>query len=293
MSKFDYFLNSLAKFVLHVGYTCPNCGSASRGFVERKRIITQLNRCEGCRLLYRTPTDDVKRNKKYYEEDYVEGFTTTLPTELQLTSLKRCNFSGTEKDYSKYLTLLEHLGLGQQAMLFDFGCSWGYGSYQFQQAGYLVRSFDVAPTRRRFAQDSLGVKVVEDMDRLIGESVNMGTYDVFFSAHVLEHMPSPNRAFDYAMHLLKPGGFFVAITPNGSMACRLANKDWSTWWGEVHPNFIDDEFLDSNFSNSPRLLASSPNIGDIGTFTQNVCRRMDELTGSELFFVARKSCESW
>lgn len=82
-------------------------------------------------------------------------------------------------------------------------------------------------------------------------------FDVFFSAHVLEHVPSVADVLTLAGNVLVNKGLFVAFTPNGSdVYRRLHKKSWNKLWGLVHPNFLDDQFYNNVHSNV--LLASSP-----------------------------------
>ena len=135
------------------------------------------------------------------------------PSDAALAELKQSKFSGTEKCYSYYIGVLIQLGMKPGCSIFDYGCSWDYGSYQLSQAGFEVMSFEVAPTRRRYAHEKLGVRTVDDMD--LAATDRPDQFDCFFSAHVLEHVPSPAKSFNYAMRLLKRDGLFVSFTPNG------------------------------------------------------------------------------
>ena len=132
--------------------------------VARKYFITQLRRCSNCKLMFRTPTDDASKNIFFYEKEYTQGFTTDMPSDGELSEMKRLNFSGTEKSYSYYIDVLMQLGLGPSNRVFDYGCSWGYGSYQFSRAGFEVVSFEVAPSRARFAHEKLGVLLISPGD---------------------------------------------------------------------------------------------------------------------------------
>jgi len=239
---------------------------------------------------FRTPTDDPAANLSFYENEYTQGFTTAVPSEAALSEMRLSNFVGTEKCYLYYISVLSQLGLEPGARVFDYGCSWGYGSYQLAQAGFEVTSFEVAPSRRRYAHDKLGVSTVDDMDRVATDLASH--FDCFFSAHVLEHVPSPAQSFNYAMRLLKQGGLFVSFTPNGSEANRAAEPNWSKHWGEVHPNFIDDIFLDSSFKLSPRVVGSSP-VSDASLPEKSELRRLDNVDRVELFFAARKTGDTW
>jgi len=236
--------------------------------------------------MFRTPTDDPAKNQEFYEREYTQGFTTDLPSDSELQSLKSHNFAETEKDYSYYVNVLKRLGLRNGARIFDFGCSWGYGSYQLMEAGFNVTSFEVDRTRRCIAQDKLGLRCFDDMDSLATDQDHIRQYDCFFSAHVLEHVPRPRAVFEYALRLLAANGLFVSFTPNGSAAFRQKEPvAWSKLWGEVHPNFIDDVFLDVEFRNCPRTIGSSP-VGVIALPADATMLVSDRLERSELMFAA-------
>jgi 2-polyprenyl-3-methyl-5-hydroxy-6-metoxy-1,4-benzoquinol methylase len=290
MSKSSYLLRCLAGQFSAERHRCPNCGSMSNRVVDRKFVITQLRRCGTCLLLFRTPTDRSESNQAYYENEYAQGFTASLPSDAALVEMKRCNFANINKTSSYHIAVLSQLGLKPGSRLFDYGCSWGYGSYQFARAGFDVTAFEVAPTRRRFAHEKLGVLTFDDMEHAVGELADQ--VDCFFSAHVLEHVPAPSKAFAYAMRMLKPGGLFLSFTPNGSAVHRAVSPNWSKAWGEVHPQFIDDIFLDHNFKLSPRAIGSSP-VGDISLPVECRLNQVDKLAGGELVFVARKTGETW
>lgn len=290
MGKLSYLQRSLSVQFTSGRFICPNCGCAKNRVIERKFFITQLRRCADCDLLFRTPTDDPLANTDYYESEYSQGFTTQLPSDEALSQLLQTNFRGTEKDYSYYVDVLFQLGMKPGSRIFDYGCSWGYGSYQLSKAGFDVLSYEVARGRRTYASKKLGVQVVDDMSEGIEE--NAGQFDGFFSSHVIEHVPCPAQSFEYALRLLKQGGLFVAFVPNGSEAFKRASPDWSHLWGEVHPNFIDDIFLDHSFKNSPRAIGSSP-VKNARIPDASHMLPLDTLERSELFFAARKEQESW
>jgi SAM-dependent methyltransferase len=267
-------------------FVCPNCGGADNTVVSRKLLLTSLRRCATCNLLFRTPTDDPSCNLNYYEQEYSQGFTTDMPSDDALASLVANNFDG-EKSWAYYNNVLKRLGLKKGARIFDFGCSWGYGSYQMVKAGYYVLAFEIAPTRRKYAEEKLSVPTVADMEEAVRDPKLVGTFDCFFSSHVLEHVPSPSKVFRFADALLRSGGLFVSFTPNGSEPAKRRFPEWEKWWGEVHPNFIDDRFLDHSFHHLPRVVGSSP-VGQIEFPSRAEMHHLNQLSGAELFFSARK-----
>lgn len=82
-------------------------------------------------------------------------------------------------------------------------------------------------------------------------------FEVFFSAHVLEPVPSVSEIFTYAYSQLKKNGLFIAFTPNGSGAYRDHDfQSWNKFWGMVHLNLLDDRFYNKKAPES--ILASKP-----------------------------------
>ena len=57
-------------------------------------------------MLSRTPTDRPESNQPYYENEYVQGFTTNLPSDAALSEMKRSNFANTDKCFSYYISVL-------------------------------------------------------------------------------------------------------------------------------------------------------------------------------------------
>jgi SAM-dependent methyltransferase len=269
--------------------TCPNCGCDSALVEARKYLVTELRRCPECRLLYRAPTDPPEHHHSFYNDgSYRAGFTTHLPDASQLQQLTRTNFSDTAKDYSTYINILCQLGVKAPQRLFDFGCSWGYGSYQLERYGLEVVASEISIDRRNFARRHLNVRLFNELDTLDRDHPLSCSFDCFFAAHVLEHVPAPKQVIAHAAELLRPGGVFVAFVPNGCASHRQRNPNWNKLWGEPHPNVIDDGFLRASFERWPRLFASSPY--DVGSIRRP--RRGElvagDLSGGELLFVASK-----
>jgi len=258
MAKVDYLLRSIVRQGDAVRRRCPNCGSAASELVDRKMIVTALRRCDSCKMMFRSPTDDPAEASDFYNHEYAQGFTTEMPSTAVLDELKARSFAGTEKDYSYYIDVVRQLGGEPGQKLFDFGCSWGYGSYQFSQAKFETLSYEISVPRRRYGIENLGVHAVEDFETWAATPEVAHSLDIFFSAHVLEHVPSPSRIINLARRVLKPGGLFVAFFPNGSGEFRSISPTWSKLWGEVHPNFLDEVFLREELKDSPRIFAVSP-----------------------------------
>lgn len=251
--KIDYFLRCAAKRVNQQPIQCPNCGSDESILCQRKYLISELRRCISCRLLFRYPTDSKNENYEFYQADYSQGFTTDCPTDLELKQLLDIGFNNEERNYSPYIEILKKLHVPEDTALIDFGCSWGYGTWQLAQAGYNVQGFDISRPRAFYARDKLGLRVTDNDAELSPGA------DIFFSSHVLEHVPSIHEVVSLAKRLVNPGGLFVSFTPNGSEEFRMSNPSaFHRLWGRVHPTVVDDAFYKHLFAESAFLLDSNP-----------------------------------
>lgn len=288
MSKLEYLTRSLIKRLSCRGSKCPSCGAGKSDLISSKYFVTELRRCSYCKLLYRVPVDSVNESKRFYQSSYKQGITTEMPDPDELARLKDTVFVGTEKDYAGIISIVEAFGVTRGARIFDFGCSWGYGSWQFMQHGYEVESYEISIPRAHYAEDKLSCHVYQDLDDVLKN--RKFYYDVFFSSHVLEHVPSVRRIIDLAARVLKNDGLFLAFTPNGSESFRKkAPRQWQRLWGQVHPNFLDDQYYIHQFGDFPYLLASEPY--DLDPVRNWSCsgnkQRLLDLSGSELLCAAK------
>ena len=251
--KLSYLVESAVKWVARVGIICPSCGNDQTRVLDRKYLVTQLRRCGKCGLLFRTPTGDAAKMARFYQQHYEQGFTTDLPSDEKLEEFLATGFRRTEKDYSLYIDILAAAGVKPGMRLLDFGCSWGYGSWQLMKAGFDVSAFEISSRRCQFARERLKIDAYDDIDLIRGD------FDVIFSSHVLEHVPAVGPTISRLWSMLREGGRLIAFTPNGSLEYRNEHpRPWHLCWGMVHPNMLDEVFYERAFPSVPFMLASSP-----------------------------------
>lgn len=250
-SKTKFLIKCLSKLFSLERRRCPSCGSGQSVLVSRRRIILELRRCSDCSLLFRAPTTTSEENERFYQKEYTRGITTDIPDKKKLEYLKSTKFQRSEKNFYRYIQVLSALGAHKDSRILDFGCSWGYGSWQMKEFGFDVTSFEISKPRCKYAREKLGLKAYDCLD-----NIKEDKFDFFFSSHVMEHVPSVAQTFEFAKSKLKKGGIILTFTPNGSLECRQCHpKAWELFWGMVHPNFLDDQFYRKNFSDI--ILASS------------------------------------
>jgi hypothetical protein len=231
------------------------------------------------------PQDNSKFNFSFYQKAYKQsdGITTDLPTDEKLSEMIVNQFEGTSKNINHIRPLLEILFKEvKDISLIDFGCNWGYTSYQFQQLGMRVQSYEISEPRANFGKEKLGVSIHTKLEMLEANS------DIFFSSHVIEHVPSIQNMIQKAKELTNEDGYFIAYCPNGSNS-RL-EKDAVAYhknWGLVHPNYLSDSFYESIFKDVPYLITSNPyNFEWISSWDKKSQVKKDT-AGFELLVVAK------
>jgi 2-polyprenyl-3-methyl-5-hydroxy-6-metoxy-1,4-benzoquinol methylase len=240
-------MTSKVRFLSHVLYghlaarqrDCPFCGSLRTVTIGKKHLILELRRCADCGLMFRWPKDTAELNRWFYEFAYREGMTTDLPDEQDLLTLKQGVFAGTDKDFSEKIELLRVAVPGGRVL--DYGCSWGYGTFQLMSAGYDVIGLEISRRRAEFGRTRLGLNIVNGLEAI---AEMRGSFDAIFASHVLEHLPALHGIFEQFTSLLRPAGSLIAFVPNGGgrNALRLGPK-WGPMCCEKHPLAFDSAFF--------------------------------------------------
>jgi len=269
---------------------CPSCGAHPAGrTLDRRFGIMSLRRCSSCHLLYRTPTDSPLNSTDFYQSDYTEPAVTDLPDLKTLEEFKADGFAS-KGSLTNYIELIRRLFRKEKIRLVDYGCSWGYNTWKFREAGFDAQGVEVSKSRCDFGKEKLGVNAHYSADKL------NPPFDVFFSSHVFEHVPSVHAAFEDAERLLSEGGVAIIITPNGSEAFRKARPSrWHELWGRKHPNFLDDVFWGKCLAKYPHVLMSRNEDGSVVaplsalTDESLLAETQFDLSGEELIVLVRLS----
>jgi SAM-dependent methyltransferase len=235
-------------------------------------------------LRFRVPKDTDTRSRYFYQEEYKEGFTTDVPSDEQLKEMLVCRFKNTVKDYQTYISVLHAIGVEPGETVLDFGCSWGYGSWQLREAGFKVYSYEVSKSRAEFARRKLGCSIVGD--DLVSDPI-----DCLFSAHVLEHLTDPNLLWRIAERVLSPNGVVVCFLPNGDsrLEAEYGSAQYHRLWGQVHPLLVGPgaaAFMAKRHAYIP-VVHTSPY--DLQLLRANI--PSDHLMGQELLLIARKAIQ--
>ena len=281
--RLQYLAASALRCMMRRNLGCPSCGCRGSDLVARKYVFTSLRRCQSCRLLFRAPTTAPEEYHRYYQARYTSGLTTELPGDAELERYMAGGFAGSEKNFARYMRILEALGTPGDATLLDYGASWGYGCWQFKRNGFDVQGFELSEQRADYGRKKLGVDIVTDRSQITGP------FDIFFSTHVVEHVPEVGELLNFAFSKLKPGGLFVAITPNGSLRYRAKRPaNWSRVWGFKHPVLLDEVFVGSHFNGGAYFATTRlDDFAPMAWWATSNSSTIDDMTGWELLIAAR------
>jgi 2-polyprenyl-3-methyl-5-hydroxy-6-metoxy-1,4-benzoquinol methylase len=280
--KIKYFIDS----VLATGQEvkCTFCGSTNCLEIDRKYIVTKLLECQNCHLYFRYPVDKKEFNAEFYQTEYQEKdkMTTDLPDAATLEKIKNSSFNSANKNANRFLDLFDKLLPARKPLkIVDYGCSWGYQTYQFLQAGHQVQGYEISRSRASFGSKNLGIEILTNEDQLKGGN------DIFFSSHVIEHHPDIPSMIALAKSLLKQGGYFIAVAPNGSTEYRKINPNaFHHIWGKVHPNYLNADFYKFIFKDCPYYIGSSPFVMK-NIYPLEDSQFIDNLTGEELLVIVK------
>ena len=272
IKKIRYAIRCLYKKFDRFHDSCPSCSSTNYKIIRSKEFIkfpTSLRHCDECLLLYRHPTTLENESKKFYEKEYSQkGLTTDLPNLDELKNLMATNFKNSEKDFSFFFPFFYEISkkLGRKIKILDYGSNWGYLIYQLKSLDFvdIAMGYEYSKVMRSYGERYLKVKY-------INEDEFNNQFDVIFSSHTIEHMFNPS-IFKSHIEKLTRDGYCIITCPNGSLNALFENPtSWRSLWGEVHPNFISDEYLINQFYDYEGGVFSLPKYDiDISFYLKNL-----------------------
>ena len=159
--------------------------------------------------------------------------------------------------------ILSAIGRGRQADVLDLGAGAGIVE-QMNLRGIARRVCGVDPDPRVTANPFLDEGRVS-----YGESVPYAdeSFDLIFADNVLEHLPDPLAVFREIRRLLRPGGVFLAKTPNTRhympFIARLTPHAFHRWVNKRRGRDKADTFPTRYLANSPADIRRLSTAADL------------------------------
>lgn len=225
---------------------CPYCSSCFYTFMQRKKLLIQARKCLYCGLIYRWPVDIPEDTFSFYKKIYkkVEA-PVAPPANTVLQQLIQQKFKGSAWDKTHRLYFIRRL-IEYRGKLLDFGCSWGYGTYQYADLGFKVVGLEIDKERANFGRVHLGLDLYSDWKEFEDQTY----FEVILADHTLEHLNNLRETFDEFKKHSKTGTKLIIFVPNGGcVAARRLGVKWGPFIGESHAVALT---MDWFFKNLPR-----------------------------------------
>jgi 2-polyprenyl-3-methyl-5-hydroxy-6-metoxy-1,4-benzoquinol methylase len=217
------------------GVPCPICRRAeATGFADVcDRLFGLvpgsflLVRCLACLCVFQHPLPPAERLTSFYPDAYWWDAAHGAPARVQSWLLKM------ESIYREFVSrghvrFLRRCARGRPSgewRLLDIGCGSGTILSLARAAGFDAFGMDVSEAAVAAARRNYGLEVRQGR---IGDTVWGGArFDFISMFHVLEHLPDPGTALNYAISLLRPGGSIVVQVPNiESVQAKVFGARW-------------------------------------------------------------------
>lgn len=274
--KIKYLLKSILNFFSE--RKCPYCANSHISVIDRKYLVTTLLKCNCCNLMFRHPMDSEKFNLKFYNRGYSQsGITTDLPSRSELDLLIKNKFANTNRSIKDLKEIIQAIdGRFINRKILDYGCSWGYTTWQLKDLGMIASGFEISKIRADYGTKNLNIQIFTRT-----EDIKDGPFDFIFSSHVIEHLQDLKTFINFCLSNLKKNGYLIFLSPNGSKDFKKNYpKNFHLFWGQVHPNMISSEFYRYIFREFPFYISSSPyNFSQLKLWGQN--EQIINLNGGE------------
>lgn len=272
---------------------CPVCAAT----LHTHRIgRTSMYRCEACTVIVRDPSLAPPQGDAYYEDDYVLTQTVRASTEMH-------RYFRYPEYQQLIATVLGHAP--SAASWLDVGCDHGFFLDDVRRYIDRTAGVELSARARAYAQ-RIGLEVVHDLTA-IG-----GTYDVISMWHVLEHIEHPTDMLRQLHERLSENGVLAIRVPDIASAwARLLGERWI--WFQPHNHAVhytrkalhtvlegagyhiihsvrqrpNTALTRASYRLSRRVMHRA--FGTTWTLRDVAARAYQDLTGAELFVIARRA----
>jgi 2-polyprenyl-3-methyl-5-hydroxy-6-metoxy-1,4-benzoquinol methylase len=288
-TKFHYGKRMLEHRLRGQPRVCPYCGpTAPVHRLRRKKFIVDILQCNNCRLIFRWPMDTPEELDRHYDSQFAEEAPQVrLPEPRELPALLAADFAPLFGDLRHKIDVLRAVKPTGRAL--DYGCSWGYATSVLRKNGYEASGFEISKPRASYAREHLGVPVFDTLAAL--ESVPAGSFDIIYSNHVLEHVPTIGKTLALFARLLRDDGMAFHILPNFTGKTARSGL-WLAWIGEDHPIAPTVEFFEKALPAAGLgrfQFASSPFDSETIAGIRGRASFPAQLDGDELLIVVQKN----
>ncbi|GMO29332.1 MAG: class I SAM-dependent methyltransferase [Termitinemataceae bacterium] len=197
---------------------CDLCG----GVYFKKHFFCEgweYIKCTKCGLVQVNPQPIEPQVHQRYDKSYLDYELANEKAFLDL-ALKSLDDAGID-DIKKIVTDDPALG----ASVLDIGCATGALLEHLRDASWEVKGIEISKPEAEYACNTRGLDV--SYLPLQEKKFPSESFSVVIASHLIEHLNSPAAFVKEVLRILKPGGFFIVITPNiDSFQAKLFGAQW-------------------------------------------------------------------
>ena len=214
------------------GPVCPVCATSDTGCyaVATDRLFGIapgsycLRHCRSCGCIFQHPLPEPVALASFYPRRYWWSADARPGLAAALGKLERVYREFVGRDHVRFL---QHCARGNRSgrSLLDIGCGTGTFLHLARQRGFVPHGMDVSEHAVAAARAQYHLPVQRGD---IGSDLwPAHAFDFITMFHVLEHLPEPQHALEYAHGLLKPEGSLILQVPNAaSLQARAFGPRW-------------------------------------------------------------------
>lgn len=222
---------------------CNFCGREQTILVNEGRDLYlnrfqnyRIVRCLNCGLIYQNPQLTADELLSHYPRDKYELYRDDIAGNKK--SIKQLDFRHSMTRRCRQVELY-HPTPGR---LLEVGCATGGFMATMRNRGWQVVGVELNPEAANYGRQVLGLDIhsgkIEDID------FEEKSFDVVAMWDVFEHVLDPKHTLTVVRKILKPGGLFVAATPNpSSLEARVFGDAWAGWDRPRHLYIYSPEVL--------------------------------------------------
>jgi 2-polyprenyl-3-methyl-5-hydroxy-6-metoxy-1,4-benzoquinol methylase len=174
-------------------------------------------RCRSCGLVQINPQPVQSSVEKRYDSEYLNYEIANEKIFLNL-ALKSLNDGGLE-------AIIALLQKSDAKNILDIGCATGALLEYLQNRGLAAQGVEISKEQARYAKTRRGLAV--STLPLEENHFPANYFSLVIASHLIEHLNNPAAFVKEVFRIVRPGGFFMVITPNiAGFQAKLFHNKW-------------------------------------------------------------------
>lgn len=194
---------------------CPTCGEKEYRSLWNNEHYTFV-RCRNCRLVYQNPQPLKEDLARRYDKEYFEYERTNEEQFFNLMMLSLMDID--------FPSVASALASDRRSFL-DIGCATGMLISNLKKDQWDVQGVEICRPAAEFGIQTRGVPIFIGL--LEKASFPVSSFSVVHCSHLIEHVTDPMAFLGEISRILRPGGYFIATTPNSNgLQARIFGNAW-------------------------------------------------------------------